>query len=96
MSIFYPGCKHLGQFLNDGYDSCSYLVCGYGNEPWKDAYGNIAFFTDRQHCAPGTAVSKGYYGGYGNPCSEASYECNPPGKKSTGLDILFISHFTLK
>ena len=40
-NIFDTGCHYVGQYLKHPKDECKFLVCDYGNEPWKDEYGKI-------------------------------------------------------
>ena len=75
----------VGQFRVDPLTKCSYKVCDYGSEPWKDSFGNIKLFSRSMPCAPGTHVPdmvglRSLYEGI-NPCS-ARHDGACPGKQS--------------
>ena len=78
---YVTGCTHVGQFLYHPFEPrCKYLECGYGPEPWTDAYGNIQLYAVERSCANGAGVPYNYFRGYRNPCTDTTTKCPAKGK----------------
>ena len=72
------GCKYMGQLIADGDSRCSFMMCGYGPEPYTDPRTDrLALVAKRQMCPIGTAIPRKYPVGYGAPCAELSMDCAP-------------------
>lgn len=71
-------CTKLGELLGDPHNSCQFVICTYGDEPWIDPVtGKIAFFEQTLKCPKGTTNDLKSFNA-AHPCAIFSDVCTKP------------------
>jgi len=83
-------CTKLGELLGDPHNSCNFVQCTYGDEPWVDPKtGKIAFFEVTKKCPKGTRNDLKNFNA-AHPCAIFDNVCMVPLKPKCKKDGDFL------